>query len=145
MVFISVSLTRNMWDSQLGRLEKAGMSPFKGAASGSWSSLLQLQLVTSHRKKESAQGRMLGGPMREKRRDLGKGRALGSYKMPRPPGHLVLGICHFTLSVRWSLQFLELPIPRTLQIIIPHPIAMEAQLGFKYYHPYTRICRPAQG
>lgn len=58
--------------------------------------------------------------MREKGRDLGKGRALGSYKMPQPPGHLVLGICHFTLSMRWSLQFPELPIPRTLQII-NHP------------------------
>lgn len=54
MVFISVSLPRNMWDSQLGRLEKAGMSPFKGAASGSWRTLLQLQLVTNYRKKESA-------------------------------------------------------------------------------------------
>lgn len=124
------------------------MSPFKGAASGSWRTLLLLQLVTNYRKKEPAHGRMLGGPMREKGRDLGKGRALGSYKMPHPPGHLILGICH-TLSMLWSLQFLELSIPRTLywypQIIIPHPIAMGAQLGFKDYHPYTRICRPAQG
>lgn len=97
----------------LGRLEKAGMSPFKGAASSSWRTLLLLQEVTNHRKKELAQGRMLGGPMREKGRDLGKGRALGSCKMPLPPGHLVLGIRHFTFSVLWSLQFPELPIPRT--------------------------------
>lgn len=78
-VFISLSFTRNMWDSQgnLGRLRRPRMNPFKGAASGFWRTLQLLQLVTNHRKKEPAQGRMLGGPMRGKGRDLGKGRILG--------------------------------------------------------------------
>lgn len=82
-----------MWDSQgnLGRLGRARMDPSKGAASGSWRTLQLLQLVTNHKKKEPARGRMLGGPMRGKGRDLGKGRVLESYKMPYPLVYLVLG------------------------------------------------------
>lgn len=141
-----------MWDSQgnLGRLEKAGMSPFKGAASSSWRTLLLLQLVTNHRKKELAQGRVLGGPMREKGRDLGKGRTLRSCKMPHPPrplGSWDLSL-HFLRALVFAISRIAHPTDPTLvppQIIIPHPITMGAQLGFKDCHPHTRICRPAQG
>lgn len=88
-VSLSVLVLLEVWDSQgnLGRLGRARMSPFKEPASGSWSTWQLLQLVTNHKTKEPAQGRMLGGPMRGKGGDLGKGRVLGSYKILRPPPH----------------------------------------------------------
>lgn len=91
------------------------MSPFKGPASGSWSTWQLLQLVTNHKTKEPAQGRMLGGPMRGKGGDLGKGRVLGSYKILRPPQSTWFsGAYHFTFSVLSSLQFPELSVPQTI-------------------------------
>ena len=76
-----------------------------------------------------------------KGRDLGKGKVLGSHKMPLPLLHLVLGAHRFTFSMLWSLQFPELSIPQTiywyLQIVIPHPIAIGAQLGIDDYDLHT--------